>query len=86
MILYSTGCPLCKTLEMKMNQAGVSYILVTDVDQMEKLGFQSVPVLYAKGVYMDFSKAMKFIDALTHGWVEPEKENTVNEDQHQTGS
>ena len=84
MILYSTDCPLCKTLEMKLNQARISYTKITDVDEMEKLGFVTVPVLFAKGRYMAFSDAMKYVDALMHGWVEPEKES-INEDQHQTG-
>ena len=83
MILYSTGCPLCKTLEMKLNQAGISYIKCDDVDEMEKLGFQSVPVLFAKGTYMNFSQAMNFINAMMKGLIEPEKEN--NENQHQIG-
>ena len=84
MILYSTGCPLCKTLEMKLNQAGVSYTKIDDVDEMEKLGFQSVPVLYAKGKYMNFYDAMQFINAMMKGLVLPEEEN-LNEDQHQAG-
>ena len=84
MILYSTGCPLCKTLEMKLNQAGVSYTKIDDVDEMEKLGFQSVPVLYAKGKYMNFHDATQFINAMMKGLVLSEEEN-LNEDQHQAG-
>ena len=84
MIFYSTGCPLCKTLKMKLNQAGVSYTEINDVDEMEKLGFQSVPVLYAKGKYMNFSEAMNFINAMMKGLVLPEEEN-LDEDQHQAG-
>ena len=84
MILYTTGCPLCKTLEMKLSRAGVSYTKITDTDEMERLGFQSVPVLYAKGKYMNFSEAMDFMNALMKGLVQPEKEN-LDEDQHQTG-
>lgn len=84
MIFYTTGCPLCKTLEMKLNQAGISYTKVEDVDEMERLGFQSVPVLYAKGKYRNFSEAMKFIDALMQGWIAPEEGNP-DEDQHQIG-
>lgn len=84
MIFYSTGCPLCKTLEMKLNQAGVSYTKIDDVNEMEKLGFQSVPVLYAKGKYMNFSEAMDLINAMKKGLVPPEEEN-LDEDQHQTG-
>ena len=41
-------------------------------------GFQSVPILYAKGKNMMFSEAMAFIDAII-------KENQLHEDQHQTG-
>lgn len=84
MVLYSTGCPLCKTLEMKLNQAGVSYTKITDTEEMEQLGFQSVPVLYAKGKYFTFSEAMNLINAMMKGLVMPEEEN-LNEDQHQTG-
>ena len=84
MILYSTGCPLCKTLEMKMSQAGVSYTKITDAEEMERLGFQSVPVLKAKGKYMNFSEAMDLINAMKKGLVPPEEEN-LDEDQHQTG-
>ena len=84
MILYTTGCPLCKTLERKMNQAGLSYTIIDDENDMIKLGFQSVPVLFAEDKYMNFSEAMKYIDTLMKEHIEPEKENT-DEDQHQTG-
>lgn len=78
MILYSTGCPLCKTLEQKMNRAGVSYTKINDEDEMIRLGFQSVPMLMdEKGKYLNFSQAMKLMDSII-------KEN-ANEDQHQTG-
>ena len=78
MILYSTGCPLCKTLEQRMNKSGVSYTKITDEEEIMAQGFQSVPILYAKGKNMMFSEAMAFIDAII-------KENQLHEDQHQTG-
>ena len=78
MILYSTGCPLCKTLETKMNQAGVSYIKVTDEDEMIKCGLQSVPAVYKDGKFLNFSEAMHLIDSII-------KENAAHEDQYQTG-
>lgn len=83
-ILYSTECPLCKTLEMKLNQAGISYTKNTDTEEMERLGFQSVPVLYAKEKYFTFSEAMNLINAMMKGLIMPEEEN-LNENQHQTG-
>ena len=60
-----------------MNQAGVSYTKITDTEEMEKLGFQSVPMLFAKGKYLNFSEAMKLIGSII--------EENVNEDKHQTG-
>ena len=77
MVLYSTGCPLCKTLEQKMNQAGVSYIKVTDEEEMIKLGLQTVPSLYEDGRFLNFSEAMHLIDSII--------KEKVNEDQYQTG-
>jgi len=78
MILYSTGCPLCRSLEQKMNRAGVSYTKIDDEDEMIRLGFQSVPMLMdGKGNYLNFSDAMKLMDSII-------KEN-ANEDQHQAG-
>ena len=78
MILYSTDCPLCKTLEMKLKHAGVPYTKITDTDEMEALGFQSVPMMYSCGKYMNFSEAMDYLN-------EFHKEKLKNEDQHQTG-
>lgn len=83
MILYSTGCPLCKTLEQKMKKAGVSYTKIDDEEEMIRLGFQSVPVLYAFGKYMNFSEAMKYLDDF-HNAQDETEEDTSNEDQHQT--
>ena len=86
-ILYSTGCPLCKTLEMKLNQAGVSYTKITDTEEMEKLGLQSVPVLSVNGELMYFSDAMKYVSGNLSGSIHmANEENRINEDQHQTGS
>jgi len=84
MILYSTGCPLCKTLERKMDEAGVSYTVINDEDEMIRLGFQSVPVLYANSKYMGFAEAMKYITEWAKANKLPEEES-LNEDQHQTG-
>lgn len=85
MILYSTGCPLCKTLERKMKQAGVSFTVIDDEEEMIRLGFQSVPVLYAFGKYMNFSEAMQYISEFHKANRITETEDISNEDQHQTG-
>ena len=64
MILYSTGCPKCKVLEMKLAQAGVSFDKITDEKKMEKLGFQSAPMLEHDGRYLDFHDAMDLVDSI----------------------
>ena len=78
MILYSTGCSRCKTLEMKMNKAGVSYTVIDDLDEIVEAGIQTVPVLYYKGRYLSFSEAMDLMNDLI-------KEKNEHENQHQTG-
>ena len=85
MILYSTGCPLCKTLEKKMQQAGVSFTIINDEEEMIRLGFQSVPVLYAFGKYMQFSEAMAYISEFHKAKLAAETEDISHENKHQTG-
>ena len=33
-VMYSTNCPKCRVLEMKLNSKGITYSVVTDVDEM----------------------------------------------------
>ncbi len=77
-VLYSTGCPLCKTLEGRMKQAGLSYTIIDDETEIMSAGFQSVPVLMAEGKTMYFSEAMAYVAKVR-------EENELNEDQHQAG-
>ena len=61
--LYKTPtCPKCNVLMVKMNQKGLQYDVCTDIDEMEKLGIQSVPVLDVDGIRYDFVKAIKWVD------------------------
>ena len=77
-VLYSTGCPLCRTLEGRLKQAGISYTVIDDETEIMAAGFQSVPVLMVNGKSLYFPEAMAYADRIR-------KENSVNEDQHQTG-
>ena len=79
MILYKTPeCSRCKTLQMKMNQAGVSYTVIDNLDDLFEAGIETVPVLYHQGRYLSFSEAMDLMNDLI-------KEKNAHEDQHQTG-
>ena len=61
-ILYSTGCPKCKVLKAKLEQKGLAYTECNDVNTMEKLGIESLPVLEVEGKLLTFMEAVKFVD------------------------
>lgn len=60
-ILYSTGCPRCKTLKTLLDKDGVKYEVISDVDYMTSLGIESVPVLEYEGKRYSFIEAIKSI-------------------------
>ena len=62
-VLYSTGCPKCRILEAKLAKTGETYTIIQDVDEMEKLGITTVPVLEVDGKMMDFGEAVKWANA-----------------------
>lgn len=66
-ILYTTGCPLCSKLKTKLEAANLQYELNTDVEQMEALGFEMLPVLEVDGKYLEYGAAVKWIKEITNG-------------------
>lgn len=52
MILYTTHCPLCNTIEAVLKKTGQSYIENTDTEEMLRLGFTRVPVFYNGEEYL----------------------------------
>jgi len=60
-ILYSTHCPKCNVLEKKLQNAGINYVEVNDVDIMVSKGLLSVPNLEVDGKMMDFVQATNWI-------------------------
>ena len=60
-ILYSTGCPRCKVLKKKLDDAGVEYETVGDVEEMTRLGFDTAPMLVVGGEVMNFTQAVKWV-------------------------
>lgn len=46
MVLYSRqDCPLCTVAKTKLNLAGIEYDICSNVEEMEALGIDSLPVL-----------------------------------------
>lgn len=60
-ILYEHGCPKCKILKMKLDQNGIQYETVNDVETMKAKGFKEAPKLEVDGTVMDFKAAVDWI-------------------------
>lgn len=63
-ILYSTGCPKCKVLKSKLDSKGIKYEIVSDVDEMLRLGMTTVPCLGVDGKIMSFKESVDYINSL----------------------
>jgi len=60
-ILYSTHCPRCKVLEVKLKQKNIEYEENTSVEEMSAKGFKEAPKLEVDGVVMDFKDAVDWL-------------------------
>jgi hypothetical protein len=58
--MYTTHCPKCKLLTVKLEGLGIEINEVTDVELMKEKGFTTVPMLEVDGNIMDFSAAYKW--------------------------
>jgi len=65
-VLYSTNCPKCKILELKLKQANIDFELITDIDTVVKVGetnnIISAPILKVDDNYYDFGTAVKLVN------------------------
>lgn len=64
-VLYSTNCPKCKVLELKLKQLNKQFTVITDQDTVVKVGeshgIQSAPILQVGDNYMDFTTAVNYL-------------------------
>lgn len=60
-IFYSTHCPRCKVLELKLKQKNINYAENNNVEEMTAKGFKEAPKLEVDGVIMDFKQAVDWI-------------------------
>ena len=61
-ILYTTHCPMCSVLETKLKQKNIEYEEITDVELMENMNIDRVPVLSVDGNLMQMGEANKWIN------------------------
>lgn len=60
--LYTSGCPRCKTLAKKLDEANIVYEKFSNVDEMINMGITTVPMLRVDDIMMNFSEAIKWIN------------------------
>jgi len=60
-ILFTTHCPRCRVLTLKLEEKKIKCTECTDVDEMIKLGITSTPYLMVGGKLYDFSQAIAWI-------------------------
>lgn len=66
-ILYEHGCPKCKILRMKLDQKGIVYDTVNDIEVMKAKGFQEAPKLEVDGIIYGFKEAIDWVKEHSNG-------------------
>ena len=61
-ILHTTGCPKCEVLKKKLKAKNIEYDENSNVEIMESLGIDQVPVLSVDGNLMSFAEANNWIN------------------------
>ena len=64
-VYSSSTCPKCKVLKMKLDKLGIAYNTNENIDEMEKLGIKSLPMMQVgDNELLDFGAAIAFIRKL----------------------
>lgn len=60
--LFSTMCPKCKVLSMKLDNKKIPYEVCTDIEIMKSMGFIQAPMLEVDGKIMNFTEAVEWVN------------------------
>lgn len=60
-ILYEHGCPRCKVLKSKLDQKGIQYETVNDIEEMKAKGFDEAPKLEVDNIVYGFKDAVDWL-------------------------
>ena len=63
-VLYTTGCPKCRQLEMRLKNKGIDFEMITDMDVMSEKGFMEAPMLEINGETFDYNSAIKRLEEI----------------------
>lgn len=61
-VFYSTHCPKCKVLEIKLKQKKIEYVENDNVEEMLSKNIKSAPCLEIDGNIMSFEEAVKWVN------------------------
>lgn len=61
-VMYSTGCPKCRILKMKLDASGLDYTINDNIDEMIELGFRELPMLSVDGELIHFTDAVRWVN------------------------
>ena len=59
--LYTIGCPQCKVLEKKLDNAHINYNTVADQDIMISKNIKSAPILEVDDKLLTFKQALDWL-------------------------
>lgn len=64
-ILFTTGCPKCKVLKLKLEKANIDFDICEDMNSIaaicDTIGVSYVPILKVEDKYLDFGDAIKWV-------------------------
>lgn len=60
--LYTTHCPQCRALELKLNKKNIEYEVCEDTELMLSKGFKATPMLEVDDKLFNFTEAVKWVN------------------------
>ena len=60
-VYSSISCPKCRMLKMTLQQKGIEYEEITDVNVMASLNIKNLPMLGVNDTLLNLPQAMKWI-------------------------
>ena len=61
-ILYTTHCPKCNILTVKLDEKNIKYHTIDDVEIMKEKGLTTVPVIQVNGELLEFKAAVDWVN------------------------
>ena len=60
--VYTTHCPKCHVLEMKLQKKNIKFESCDDMDEMTAKGIKAAPSMEIDGIIYNFTDAVKWVN------------------------